>query len=348
MKFIRRNIIRILIGLGLLALAFLVARKFFFKPAPNIYNPSTDTVLRAQPKDINETLDLAGSIDAYNKAELHFQTSGLLTWVGVRVGDRVKKWQTVATLDRKALQKQLQKSLNDYLTNRSTFNDTQDQYVTQLQNNPTDELHRLLARSQYSLNNSVIAVELNDIAIKYSSIFTPIDGIVVVADPPQAGVNISPVSATYTVIDPNSIYFKAKIAQEDVDKIHLGQSATLSLDSQPDQKLDSTINFIAFTPVAGESSTVYEIRLNLPSDNQDLKYRLGMDGNASIILASAQNTLTLSSDAINDDNGQKFVWVKTGTNSLEKRNVTIGIINDTDTQIRQGVSLNDQVVIKKQ
>lgn len=84
--------------------------------------------------DLEKDLTLAGKVDAGSYALLQFQTSGRLSWVGVKEGDEVKKWQAIASLDKQDLEKQLKKIMNDYLTNRWNFEDTQDQYRTTKEN----------------------------------------------------------------------------------------------------------------------------------------------------------------------------------------------------------------------
>ena len=118
--------------------------------------------------------------------------------------------------------------------------------------------------------------------------------------------------------------------------------------SFPDKKIDSEISYIAFTPVSGQTSTVYEIRFKLPSNNQDLKYRLGMDGDAIILLKQIDNSLTLPSEAVNQDENQSYVFVKPdNSNQLIKKNIITGIETDTTIEILEGLSENDQVVISK-
>lgn len=316
---------------------------------PTKFVPNKFKVINVSKKDIENDLTLSGSIDASKKAILQFQTSGQLAWVGVKVGDKVKKWQAIAGLDQKQLRKNLETQLNNYKTGLSNFNDTQDTYKQTKQDFlVTDEIQRILDRSQYSLNNSVISYELNDLAIKYSTLTTPIDGIVVGVDQPLAGVNVTPLNANFTIVDPTSIYLKAEIDQEDTPKIKVGQSATVKLDSFPDQNFDSKINFIAFSPVVGESNTVYEIRFDLPSsENQNLNYRLGMDGDAIITLEKAENTIVLPIEAVLGNGQQQYVLTKTNDNKIIKKNIKTGIENDTEIEILEGLKENDQVVIKQ-
>lgn len=298
-----------------------------------LYNPKTETI-----KDI---LTLAGSVSTDQVATIRFQNSGKLVWVGVKVGDKVKRGQAIASLDRAELRKNLATQFNDYRTELSKFTDTRDTYKDKV---ITDTIKRILDRTQYSLDNSVIDYELTDMAIKESILVSPIEGVVTAIDQPFAGGNITPATATFTIINPNNLYFQSEIDQEIVTQVHNGQSATITLDSYPNQTIDSKINYIAFTPVQGQTSTVYEIRFDLPLKNTDLAYRIGMDGDSKVTLASANNVLTIPTDAINDDNGQNYVYVKSN-NELVRKNVEIGIESDTTIQIIKGLSTHDQVAI---
>ena len=309
---------------------------------PTQLNPKKDIVITPEIKSIKSDLTLAGSISASEIASLRFPNSGKLVWVGVKEGDKVKKWQAIASLDKKQLQKSLQSQFNNYRTNLSQFWDTQEKYKDVI---VSDTIQRILDRTQYSLDNTVINYEIADMAIKESVLVSPISGIVTDIEQPLTGTNITPANATFTIINPNSIYFKSEIDQEDVTKIKVGQKATISIDSFPGRTFDSEITHISFIPVTGQSSTVYEIRFMLPVDNQDLSYRLGMDGDALITLKEEPQALVIPLDALNDD-GKSFIWVKVD-NKLSKKYVTTGIENDTEVQILEGLNPNDVVVIKK-
>lgn len=314
------------------------------KSAPK-FNPKKDTVYTPKIDTIKDVLTLAGSIDTDQIANVRFQNSGKLVWVGVKVGDHVRRGQALASLDKAELRKNLATQFNNYRTQLSQFNDVQDTYKKTKENLlVTDTIQRILDRTQYSLDNAVINYELTDMAIKEATIVSPIEGIVVAMDQPFAGANITPATATITIINPDKLYFKANIDQEAVTKVHLGQAADLRLDSFADQSIASKINYIAFTPVSGETSTVYQVRFDLPLKNNNLSYRIGMDGDVDIVLSQSTNTLTIPTDAVNDDNGQSYVYLKSG-NELVRRNVKLGIETDTTTEVKEGLTQNDQVVV---
>ncbi len=312
------------------------------------FNQKTQTLITPVKKDISDELTLTGFIDA-QKAEAKFQSSGLLTYVAVKEGDRVKKGQLLASLDRRELQKNLQKQFNDYKSGLLTFLDVQDKYKSEKDHYLlTDEIKRVIDRSQGTLNNSVIDYELAEIALKYSYLLSPINGIVLHLDQPFANVFITPATATISLVNPDSIYFRSEIDQEDISKIRVGSAAQITFDSFPDTVFDSQVSYISFSPISGQSSTVYEVRFPLATDNQNLNYRLGMDGDAKITLNKSFGAITLPSNAIFEENNQKFVLVKPASSKeLTKVPVSTGIETDTDIEITKGLTGNENVVVKK-
>ena len=59
---------------------------------------------RASKGDVEQLLSTSGTVDAANRADLGFGTSGTVADVKVALGDRVKAGQVIATLDREHLQ----------------------------------------------------------------------------------------------------------------------------------------------------------------------------------------------------------------------------------------------------
>lgn len=353
MSFIKKNLKKIIIVFVLLLISGFGIYKINAKDKPKEtpkFDAKKEVVISPQRETIKEEIILTGSIDASTKSNLQFKTSGQLAWVGVKIGDKVKKYQAIASLNKEELKKKLEADFNSYRSALATFDDVQDQYKYEKDNLIlTDEMKRILVRSQNTLGNSVINYELQDLAIKYATLYSPISGIVVAIDEPNSGVNITPASATFLIIDPTSIYFKAQIDQEDVNRIKIGDKTTIKLDTFPDQLIESEVSYISFVPISGQTSTVYEIRFKLNGvDNQDLKYRLGMDGDAVISLKQIDNALTIPIDAVNQEENQSYVFVKpTDSNQLAKKNITTGIETDDTVEILEGLTENDQVVISK-
>ena len=97
--------IKVIIFGVLMLLTFL----FFRKPALKI---ETVKITRG---DIIESISASGEVDASEKADLTFQGSGKLAWVGVKEGDVVKKYQAIAKLDTFLLNASYQQAINTTL-----------------------------------------------------------------------------------------------------------------------------------------------------------------------------------------------------------------------------------------
>lgn len=353
MTFIKKHLKKIII----ISLILVISGFSIYKVKANTktsdipkFDDKKETVVSPKRDTIKEEITLTGSVDASTKAELQFQTSGQLAWVGVKIGDKVRKYQAIASLNKEVLKKQLQADFNTYRSALATFDDTQDDYKNEKDNlTLTDDMKRILVRSQNTLDNSVINYELQDLAVKYATLTSPINGIVTNVEQPNSGVNITPSSTTFSIIDPTSIYFKAQIDQEDVTRVKVGDKTTITLDSFPENNFESEVTYISFTPISGQTSTVYEIRFKLiGNDNQNINYRLGMDGDAIISLRQVENTLTLPANAVRQDKDEAYVFIKSGDDQiLTKKTVKIGIETDDTIEILEGLSENDQVVISK-
>jgi RND family efflux transporter MFP subunit len=300
--------------------------------------------------DVVVSISGTGTAVSETAVNLSFLTSGKLTYLGVKEGDTVMPQQTIATLDVRSTQKSLEGALRDYAKQRNTFEQTK-----QNNNNATpdtaanDQVRRVLENNQYDLEKAVISVELQDLAKQNSVLTTPIGGVVTRADVQSGGVNVSP-TTTFTIADPDHLQFDIDVDEADIGKISLVDSIKAHLDAFPEQTLTLTISNIDFASHATSTGgTVYTIHAALP-DNSDRRYRAGMSGDADIILDQRTNVIKIPLSAVVKDN---TVFVKDG-NSFVKRQVVLGLKNDTDVQIISGLTDGDviatqpdQVMVKK-
>lgn len=309
--------------------------------AYKIFGPKTETKVTpytVKRHTLKETLSLSGEIDAEEKATLRFQTSGYLSWVGVKEGDTVKQFQVLASLDQAELQRNLRKYLNTYMSERWDFETTKNSSGDAAA--MTTAVRRAFEKAQFDLNNSVLDVELKDIALKYANLWTPIDGVVTRVAAPNAGVNITPTQAEIDVVNPATLYFSATADQTEVAKLTASMSGVITLDAFGDQPINGTISTISFIPKAGETGTVYEVKLNLPAPAQsgvEAALRLGMTGDVDFIIKELPDVLSVPSKYLKTENGKKYVLKQNN----EKVYVAIGEEMDGDVEIKEGLKEND-------
>ena len=295
-------------------------------------------------KNLKEILTLTGSVDANEKAILHFQTGGRLSWVGVKVGDTVKAYQAVASLDTRDVQKTLEKTLRDYSKTRNDFEETW--RVTYIGKLPKDALNdtmkRILEKNQWDLERAVLDVELKALAVEYATLTTPIAGIVTRIDTPIAGVNITASQGEFEVVNPASVYLSVLADQSEAYKLKEGMTADITFDAFPDQTYQGTISSISFTPKEGESSTVYEVKVVLLNGNPDYIFRLSLTADATFTLSEKPNTLVIPSSFVITKNDTSYVK-KTVYRKVETVPVTLGVEYGDDREVVSGVSEGDVV-----
>lgn len=297
------------------------------------------------------SLTASGSIVAGRNANLTFQTGGRLAWVGVQKGDRVKKWQGIASLDQRTLQKSIEKELNDYLKVRWDF-----QTARESNNVSTDNLdqytlspatRRILEKSQFDLNNAVLDVEIQAVAKEFAMIVAPFDGLVTDVATSVVGTNVTAATVVATIVDPSSLYFEAQIDELDIAKLKTGQFVTLTLDAYPDDPIESAIESIGFSPVAlSGGGTGYQIRIPLP-EIEGISYKLGMNGDAKIVIHDLGEVLTLPQEAVTRKEG-KTVVQKLVSGKPKEVEIETGEESESLMEIKGGASEGEVVVIKEQ
>lgn len=305
---------------------------------------------KAVRKELILSVSASGEVVSKKEVVLKFQTSGQLAWIGVKQGDRVKKWQAIAALDRRELQKSLEKELLDYMNERWDFEQDRDDYDVSVDDLDRYSLsgaaRRVLEKAQFDLNRDVLDVEIADISLKLANLISPIEGIVTEIDVPVAGVNITPATATFTIADPNEVVFEADIDEIDIAGVREGQSAILNLDAYLDEEMETTITEVAFQSETGSGGgTVFPVKLKLP-ENKDLKFKLGMNGDIEIILKKKENALSIPSSAVMKRGEKNYVFV-VEKGVARKKEVTIGLETDEESEILEGLEDKDEVVVEK-
>jgi len=331
---------RRLIIIGIILL-ITIGFSFFFQQKQSKKEKIKTTIVKQE--NLVQSVSASGKIKSEKEVTLKFQTSGQLAWVGVKKGDWVEKWQAIASLDKRKLQQSLEKELIDYMNQRWDFEQQHDDYQNDV---ITDSMKRILEKSQFDLNRDVLDVEVADLAIKLATIITPIEGIVIKVEMPVSGVNITPATAEFIVADPNEVYFEVNIDEVDIAGINVGQKALLALDTYPEEEIKAEVKQISFqSKTSSGGGTVFPVKISLPN-NENLRFRLGMNGDAEVILEEKEAVLVIPTSALFIKKDKRYVFV-VNNNILQQKEVQAGLETDTEIEIIQGLEKDEVIVIEK-
>jgi len=289
----------------------------------------------AKVQDVVKTVSVTGSVDAQTSVNLTFQTPETLSYVGVKLGDTVKKGQLIVSLDQTQLQATFRQAQQDFVAGKAASQQYYDNHTSGTESDSEKVQRTAIDAAQNKAYDQMLKVQ-HDIA--NSSLYAPIAGIVTRMDAQTAGVNITP-ATIFTITDPSSLGFKMEVDEADIGQVKLGQSANVSLDAFPNDNLKLTVDNIDFVShLTTSGGNAFYVKANLPQDNN---YRVGMNGNADIIIDTKDNVLAIQSTDIFDNN---YVYIKTAK-GFAKKQLKLGLQNDTQAQVLSGLSEGDTVAI---
>lgn len=164
-------------------------------------------------------------------------------------------------------------------------------------------------------------------------------------------------SAAATIISKSQIA-QLSLNEVDVAKIALGNKATLTFDAIPDLTLTGKVIQVDSIGTVSQGVVSYTVKIGL--DSQDARVKPGMTVNAAIQTGTAQNVLIVPSAAVKTSNGASYVLVfdpaldtsVTGMVNITSAvapsqvPVTTGLSDDTDVEIKSGLTEGEQIVTR--
>ncbi|MFT3880054.1 MAG: efflux RND transporter periplasmic adaptor subunit [Gemmatales bacterium] len=136
-----------------------------------------------------------------------------------------------------------------------------------------------------------------------------------------------------------------KVHESIVTKIKPGQKAEITVAGTP---VSATVSHVS--PVASTTDwmsadvKVYPVRLKFENTTDLDSIRPGMSGNITIKIAEVENATLIPIQAVREQRGQRYCYVKTG-NGMERRTIKTGISNTQMMEVTSGVNPGDEVVM---
>jgi len=176
----------------------------------------------------------------------------------------------------------------------------------------------------------------------------------------SSGENISSGATAITIITESKIA-EITLSETDIANIKVGNKATITFDAIEDLSVEGEVTAIDATGSASSGVVSYGIEIAFDTDNESVKP--GMSVSATIITNSKENVLILPSTSVKSkDDGTYYVQVLSNTYNLTNRTnsikgvvsatpptiktVTVGLADDTNTEILSGLAEGDQVVVR--
>ena len=155
----------------------------------------------------------------------------------------------------------------------------------------------------------------------------------------ELGQIVSPGSgALFRLAEGGQMEMRAQLAQQDLAFVHVGMPAQVT----PVGASQSIAgNVWQVSPVIDPQSRLGEVRIAVPYAPS---MRPGGFAEAKITAGSTTAPLLPQSAVLSDDKGN-YVYIINGKNEVERRNITIGTVDEQGVTIASGLSGNEAVVL---
>jgi len=205
-----------------------------------------------------------------------------------------------------------------------------------------------MEKAQVALDSAQNSLTSAEDQLAKAVIVAPFDGVVAKTDVKEGNILSSVNYATKTIIeliDPNRMELSADVDEIDVPSVKLGQKAIISFDALPNLQLGGEV--IAICPLATEEAglVLYEVKIDFDvPEGSGLKS--GMTATADIVLDERSDVLLVPSRAIGRDSSGSPVVEVMVDGEVEERAVLPGISDSFHTEIIDGLSESETVVIQ--
>ncbi len=306
--------------------------------------PPLVTVVVPALSAVTSKISLTGLISARNDMPIGNEgDAGRISAVLVEPGDRVRKGQVLARLNPVTAQSQLdsaQASLDEVRANAAVAESEwaraqQGEDIFSREENERRRTSALTAQSKVKAAEAQVRDARNKLA--YTLVLAPTDGIVLTRSAEVGQIAVPGSTVLFHLARDAEIEMRGQVAEQDVPRLALGQSATVRLDGVA-KSFAGTIWQIGAVIDAGTRQGT--VRIALPAD-QNL--RPGAFARADIEVGSTTGVLLPQTAVLSDERGA-YVLVVGSDNKLERRGVTLGGARSEGLLVSQGLNGSERVV----
>ncbi|MDP2133366.1 MAG: efflux RND transporter periplasmic adaptor subunit [Sulfuritalea sp.] len=312
----------------------------------------------------------AGTVEACQRTRLSTIMGGRIEYLGVKEGEKVKKGQLLMKLwndDQKAQQAlaeaqrvSAQQRVKEVCTTAASSLREAERQTSLRSKGFVSEAREDAARSEAEARKAACETARADVAQAAArvnvtrveqgrmTLYAPFDGIVAnivgelgeYSTPSPPGV---PTPPEIDLIDDSCLYINAPMDEVDAPKIRAGLPVRVTLDALPKQPLAGKVRRVAPYVVAVEKQarTVdVEVDFDMPASGGLL---VGYSADVEIVLSGRPGVLRVPTAALIE--GGKVMVLNAASGKLEERKVKTGLANWEFTEIVEGLSEGERIVV---
>ncbi len=297
-----------------------------------------------------------GVTQAGMESDLSFRVPGTVSRMIVKIGDKVRKGQTIAQLDPNDYQLQVQQADAALANSRAQDRNALANYErirSLYENNSASraELDGARAGSESAAANLKAAekqLELARLQLGYTTLKAPADGAIAQVAV-EVNENIQAGQPIITMTSGSDIEVKLSIPEVLISQIQAGGKVTVSCDAVPDKEFTATVREVGVAATGVGSTFPVTVRL----DTQATEIRPGMAAMVAFLFESKDDReiFLIPSHAVLEDHQGRFLFIvepiheELNMGTVRRRAVTVGELTPEGLEVLEGLTDGDLVII---
>ena len=319
------------------------------------------TTVEVTRMDIVKSTVVTGKIQPRDEVNIKPQISGIISQLYKESGQTVKKDEIIAKVkvipDMSQLSSaqsrvrlaevNLKQAQTNYDREKSLFDQSlvsADEYERVLQ--ALEQAKEELASAQESLEIVRDGVSSSNAQGSSTLIRSTISGLIL--DIPVKVGNSVTQSNTFndgttiaTVADMDDLIFDGNIDETEVGRLSVGMPVVITVGALQDVSFNAVLEYISPKATENNGANLFEIKASVDIPG-DVTIRSGYSANASIVLQSAEQVLSIPEASLQFEGEQTYVFLETPA-GYERRDVVTGLSDGINIEVREGLELGDKL-----
>jgi len=321
----------VIVAIVALGAITLVSRFFFSDKEEPYLHESSVAVERG---DIIIIVSATGFLSSQASEEVKFSKHGRIREIVVQEGDYVKEGQILATLE----------DDQERLTLLQAENAVKEA-ESELQSARLGSPKNVIESKERQLQETNLQLELKRKDLEDTVLKAPFSGRVskihVERGEIISGEAVSASQEILRLIDTSRLFAEITVDEVDIAQLKVGQRAEVTIDAYADEIFSGKVVYIAPETTTSQGLVVVEVKIEL--EKADPRLKPGFTASADVIVEEARNVVFLPIEAVNETERGSFVMVSE-EGSPTRREVTLGISDGTNVEIKRGLEEGDAVL----
>lgn len=290
--------------------------------------PSDDKSLRKQQKEKEEKDEAAKAQIAYDEEVL----------LNLQEQAQYNSYEEQNNKEVRDLQRQA-KEVEDLIASYEEYKSEMKSQKETSENGVLDQGSREKLEADTALEKLTNQEKLDDITSVENGLKAEFAGVVteleaVAGQPPTESGKLVTVEST------EKVHVRLNVSKYDLEKIAEGQKADVDIAGKIYEGTVSKIDGMATKNDSGAMVVGVDVRIENPDEN----IFLGVEAKVYVHMAKVEGVVTVPLEVINSDREGDFVFVEEN-GVVAKRRITVGISSDSVSEITEGLSEGDNVIM---